>query len=99
MKNKVVPINAVPEAGNRCHVYILDLYFSKLPKERDVFYLQPVAKVCSGDCPWFSTTPIGKNTLAKMVKDISTDAGFAGRKTNHSLRATGSTELYSAGVP
>ena len=76
VKNKVVPINAVP-------VYILDLYFSILPKEafkRDVFYLQPVAKVCSEDCPWFSTTPIGKNTLAKMVKYISTDFGIAGKK-------------------
>ena len=32
-------ISAVPEAGNRCHVHILDLYLSKLPKEafeRDV---------------------------------------------------------------
>ena len=41
----------------------------------------------------------GKNTLAKMVKDICADAGIGGNKSNHSLRTTGATELYQAGVP
>ena len=30
--NKVVPIYAPPEAGIRCHVNVLDTYFSKLPR-------------------------------------------------------------------
>ena len=34
-----------------------------------------------------------------MVKDICADAGVKGNKSNHSLRATGATELYQAGVP
>ena len=34
-----------------------------------------------------------------MVKDICADAGVSGNKTNHSLRATGVTELYHPGVP
>ena len=44
VKNKVVPIVAVPEAGTRCHVHVLDLYMQKLPPAaftRDNFYVQP----------------------------------------------------------
>ena len=33
IENKVVPSYAVPEAGERCHVALLDMYFSKLPSE------------------------------------------------------------------
>lgn len=33
IKPKVVPVYAIPEAGNRCHVKILDTYISKLPQE------------------------------------------------------------------
>ena len=34
-----------------------------------------------------------------MVKEICSDAGISGHKTNHSLRAAGATGLYQAGVP
>ena len=97
VKNKSVTIYSVSEAGDRCHVSVLDLYFSKLPKEaieRNVFYLQPVSNVKRCDQPWYTTTPVGKNTLARMVKDICADGGLGGSKSNHSLRATGATELY-----
>ena len=33
-----------------------------------------------------------------MVKDMFAEVGIAG-KTNHSLRATGATNLYTANVP
>ena len=35
----------VSEAGERCHVYLLDLYISKLPPDvhkADAFYFRPV---------------------------------------------------------
>ena len=97
--NKQVPIYACPAAGNRCHVRILDMYYSKLPEqafENDVFYLKP-----SG-CPktsWFVNIPVGRNELGKMVKNMCVDADVAGNKTNHSLRATGATILFNAEVP
>ena len=34
IKNKVVPIVAVPDADTRCNVYVLDLYMQKLPCTR-----------------------------------------------------------------
>ena len=48
---------------------------------------------------WFTTTAVGKNTLAEMLKDVCIDAGIGGNKTNHSLLATGETKLYQVGVP
>ena len=33
-----------------------------------------------------------------MVKDMCRDGGFQGNFTNHSLRATGATTLFDAGV-
>ena len=48
---------------------------------------------------WYSSVPIGRNKLAQMVSDVCKEAGIQGHKSNHSLRATGATELFIAGVP
>ena len=40
----------------------------------------------------------GENKLGTMVKDMFAEVGIAG-KTNHSLRATGATQLYTANIP
>ena len=101
VKNKLVPIVAVPECGERCHVYVLDTYLAKLPPEaleKDNFYVQPVADFEAREI-WYTSRAIGKNTLGKMVKEICVDGNVSGRKTNHSLRATGVSDLFQAGVP
>ena len=44
LKNKVVPVFQDESLGNWCHVYVLDLYLSKIPSSarvQDVFYLRP----------------------------------------------------------
>ena len=46
----------------------------------------------------YSVVPIGWNKLDRMVKDIFAEAGMSG-KTNHSLRATGATQMYNHGIP
>ena len=97
--NKVVPIFPNPKVGERCHVYILDLYYSKLSPtafERDNFYLQPLQNTPVHPKPWFSISPVGRNTLIKMVRDICKEGEVGGKKTNHSLRAS---ELFQAGIP
>ena len=61
VKNKVVPIHVVAEATDRCHVYVLDRYMEKIPKEaikKDNFYLQPIANVKDPAQPWFTTVPV-----------------------------------------
>ena len=84
-------------------MFVLDTYMEKLPAEaiaRDNFYVQPCMSAL--DDPqklWFTSQPIGKNTLGKMVKGICSDGGINGQKSNHSLCATGASDLYQAGVP
>ena len=96
MSNKVAKSVAVPEAGERCHVYLPDLYISKLPPDAHkagAFYLRPLPNT-----PWYTAVPIGKNTLCGMVKNVCVKAGLETR-TNHSLRATAATALFKADVP
>ena len=101
--NKTVPIYANPLDNERCHVQVLDLYISKLPKDaiaKDIFYVRPLARIpADRRLPWFTAIPIGKNELARMVPKMCEEGGIAGRKTNHSLRATGATQMFQANVP
>ena len=103
LANKEVPIYACPTAGDRCHVRLLDLYLQKLPSEaieKDVFYVRPLDKIPSDPLsPWYTSVPISRNTLDKKVNVMCRNAGLEGHKTNHSLRATGATEMYRGNVP
>ena len=91
-----------PEAGDRCHCRILDVYISKLPqaaKEKDLFYMRPFEKVKPDQSVWYYSIPVGRNRLSRMVPEMCQLANISGHKTNHSLRATGATALYEAEVP
>ena len=100
LEHKRVPVYASVTGESKCHVRLLDKYISKLPtsaKQRDCFYLQPLSQA-SEDKPWFSVQPCGKNYLAKMVPSMFSEAGIEEKKTNHSLRAAGVSQLFEAGV-
>ena len=48
VSNKVVPVFSCPQVGERCAIYLLDLYLSKLPNEafeQDVFYVRPLQNI------------------------------------------------------
>ena len=101
VENKCVPIYRNREAGERCLVYLLDLYISKIPdeaKEADLFYCRPLQMFAESNC-WYSRKPRGKHTLNDMVKTMCSEAGIEGHFTNHSLRATGATQLFERNVP
>ena len=88
------------EAGDHCHALLLDKYFEKLPPDafpKDVFYVHPLQN-WTPEGPWYSSTPVGKNTLAAIVPKMFKAAGLS-HKTNHSLRATSTTALFEANVP
>ena len=86
ISTKVVPVFACPQAGERCTVYLLDLYLSKLPQEaftQDVFYLRPLEKMPSDpNHPWYTNVPVGKNTLERKLAIICDRAGIEGSITN-----------------
>lgn len=58
--------------------------------------LKPLSKP-KKDC-WFSSLPLGHNTLDNMVKKMCEAAKIHGFRTNHSLRAITTTRLYQAGI-
>lgn len=103
IENKVVPVLPCPEAGVRCYFSILEKYISKLPptaREKDLFYMRPLGDNVASKPgkPWYASQPCGENKLATMVKSMFSEIGVSG-KTNHSLRATGVSQMFQAGVP
>ena len=101
LENKVVSHYSNKELGDRCFVFLMDLYLSKLSKkavEKDIFYCKP-AKSPSLGKPWYYDMPVGHNTLQRKLKDMFIEAGFDSENvSNHSLRATGISRMYSGGV-
>ena len=87
---------ATPNNKPRCIVFLLDLYFSKLPKYafvKDVFYLRLKTQWSQiAHVHWYDCVPVGKNKLSTMVKDICNESRISD-KTNHTLRVTGATKL------
>lgn len=89
--------------GERCAVYLLKLYFSKLSMDivengDEKLYFQPKQKTPPNGIAWFKRQHIGRNVLNKMVSQMCENAGIE-MKTNHSLRATGATRMFEAGSP
>ena len=92
VENKVVPVYRKQNSG-KCVVSLLEKYLSKLPPaafKKDIFYLRPKPLTpVDKAAPWYEETTVGKETLRTV---------FA-KKSNHSLRATGATEMFAANVP
>ena len=103
MDNKVVRQHENTSGKGACHVKILDLYLQKLPSkawENDVFYLTPLQKKPEDPSKsWFTLTPVGKNRLNTLLKEMCVAAGLSDNYSNHSLRAYGATAMFQAGIP
>uniref|UniRef100_A0A1X7VAL7 ZMYM2-like/QRICH1 C-terminal domain-containing protein n=1 Tax=Amphimedon queenslandica TaxID=400682 RepID=A0A1X7VAL7_AMPQE len=100
---KVVTVVANSKIGDRCPVYILHNYISKLPdkaQEMDLFYCRVYPKLPKNpNDPRYIAAPIGKKTLSTMICDMCLKAGVGAEKSNHSLRVAGTSSLFAAGVP
>lgn len=99
-KVRHIDINSV-ENVERSHALLLQKYLSLRPQNAsNVFYLTPLAIKNDSVLPsiWYKTTPMGHNTLSKVVKNMCSKSGISGHITNHSLRATCATRLYESGV-
>ena len=63
------------------------------------FYLAPLPFTPTGHRPWFYDEPLSLTKLKGLLKKMCKYAEVEGNFTNHSLRATGATLLFDAGVP
>ena len=77
--------------------FFLDTYIGKLPQ----CAIEKGVNLCQM-CPQTQQVHgiyCRKKSSCKMVPDMCSDAGLVGKKTNHSLRVSGATSLFEAGVP
>ncbi len=101
LKNPKV-VTAYQNSSNpaRCIVNLYQEYLNRRPytdeKCSDELYLRPLANPKSH--AWYSTQPLGINTLATIINRMCAIVGLPGKRSNHSLRATLASRLYSQGV-
>ncbi len=75
-------------------------YVSLLPTEAKslALYKYSLARGrCSGHT-WYADKPLGINTVTKTVKSMMQKIGADGRYTNHSLRVSAATRMFSSGI-
>ena len=99
-ENKVIRQYPCPDAGHGCHVYLLDLYFSKLsegPKETVLFYFTPLRKTPADPKKLWFTMSQWDGTNWISLYETCEEVGIE-RKSNHCLKVTGATRLYRSGV-
>ena len=81
-----------------CPLTSLKFYLSKLNESCDTFFQRPQSVKWEASPSWYENSPVGFNTLAKMMSIISDAADLSIRYTNHSIRATTVTMLRQANV-
>ena len=97
--NKVIPVYSLPESRPQCLVYLLDIYLKKLPPkafEVDVLYLRP-KKNYTDSCRLLVRLHTSGEGEAPNLS--ASNVSRCRNMTNHSLRATGASALFSAGMP
>ena len=99
MQNKTGRVYAQVDS-ERCLVKLLDKYLLKLPEGALHFYMRPLDKIPQEESkPWFTKQRVGQNNLKEILPKLSVESGCGVRYTNHSLRATAATRMFSTGVP
>ena len=85
---------------NRCPVRLIDKYMSLCPpvgkNSKANFYLRRLEK--TNPAQWYSTRVLGINAIRKTVQEMVKSVRLDGFFTNHSLRRSGTTRLFQAGV-
>ena len=83
---------------NRCAVRLIDKYLGLCPPKttKPNFYLRSLEKINPGQ--WYGNQALGQNKIQEGVKNLLKSAKLDGYFTNHSLRRSGTTRLFQAGV-
>ena len=96
-ERKIVWIYPNPNV-TRCTVRLVEKYLSLCPAyyTKSNFYLQALQKPKPNQ--WYGEQVIGQQTISKIVSKLMEEAKIEGFFTNHSLRRSGGTRLFRAGV-
>ena len=96
---KVVWVHPNVSQPERCTVMLVDKYVSLCPSDfhkKANFYLQSKQK--PNPACWYSREVIGQNSIGKIIGSLMESAGYQGFFSGHSLRRSGGTRLFQAGV-
>ena len=75
-----------------------EFYISRLHPSCQALFQTPNHHFKKAESRWFRNEPLGKNTIAKLMENISSKAELSERYTNHCIRASTITALYQRGV-
>ena len=75
-----------------------EFYISRLHPSCQALFQTPNHHFKKAESRWFRNEPLGKNTIAKLMENISSKAELSERYTNHCIRASTITALYPRGV-
>ena len=86
---------------SRCPVRLIDKYMGLCPSVTDpkvkaAFYLRSLSRTTPAQ--WYSNRVLGVHAIRKTVKELLKNSELDGFFSNHSLRRTGTTRLFNAGV-
>ena len=97
-ERKEVWIHPNVQNPDRCPVMIIDKYVSLCPEysKKENLYLQSLTNPTPA-C-WYAKEVLGTNSIGKIIAKLMESAGYEGFYSGHSLRRTGSTRLFQAGV-
>ena len=79
-------------------VAAFEFYLQKRHRECPALFQTPNKKSCESKTTWYKKEPLSKNTISKLMENISVKAGLSRRYTNHCVRASTITALYQQGV-
>ena len=95
---KEVWIHPNVENSKRCYVRLLDKYLGLCPPlyKKPNLYLQS-RSVLSPAC-WYQNQVVGEGSIGKIISKMMSEAGYEGFYSGHSLRRSGTSRLFRAGV-
>ena len=100
MKHKRKEVVIFPNLSNpsRDIVYLVDKYLGLCPPmySKSNFYLKPLQKPTPAQ--WYGYQVLGEKSIAKILPEMMEEAGYKGYYTGHSLRRSGGSRLFQAGV-
>ena len=84
-----------------CPLTSLELYMSKLNQDCEILFTKPIkTKYFKAEekTVWFTSQPLGVNTIGELMKNISTRLNLSKIYTNHCIHATCKSLLASHGI-
>ena len=83
----------------KCPVRLYKKYIALMPQTLSCRKMYLRCRKTRSPSLWYCDQPYGVNKVKNVVKEMCKEAGVEGHYTNHSLRATCASRMYSKNIP